>query len=256
MISSLLSVSTARLQMQFRDDSLQKPTNLAIGTGFFWRTSREILLITNLHNVTGKHPDTGAFLSDHNGIPNYIVGSFSYVSATNQIISYNFELPLHDGGGKPTWLEHKTKKVDITAIVFSVVEESGKIVCANDIVADMLLEVAQDVFVLGYPKNISVQNFPIWKRASVASEPALNAYQDQPTIFIDTATKDGMSGSPVFAVSRGTFYRTETNPSISKMGGGENFIGIYSGRLGVDPLEAQLGIVWKKVLIEEILKDF
>ena len=31
------------------------------------------------------------------------------------------------------------------------------------------------------------------------------------------------------------------------------FLGVYSGRIGNDELQAQLGIVWKKKVIEEII---
>jgi hypothetical protein len=36
-------------------------------------------------------------------------------------------------------------------------------------------------------------------------------------------------------------------------GEGELFLGVYSGRLGEDEFKAQLGIVWKKEVIEEII---
>ncbi|MDZ7783208.1 MAG: hypothetical protein U5K56_09900 [Halioglobus sp.] len=32
-----------------------------------------------------------------------------------------------------------------------------------------------------------------------------------------------------------------------------NFIGVYSGRIGKDEAKAQLGIVWKVVVMEEII---
>jgi hypothetical protein len=32
-----------------------------------------------------------------------------------------------------------------------------------------------------------------------------------------------------------------------------NFIGVYSGRIGTDELKAQLGVVWKAKVIDEII---
>ena len=64
--------------------------------------------------------------------------------------------------------------------------------------------------------------------------------------LVDTATRKGMSGSTVFLFRHNNKYLSE-----------KTFIGIYSGRIaGSDPNEytkAQLGIVWKRHLIDEIV---
>lgn len=66
----------------------------------------------------------------------------------------------------------------------------------------MLLRVATDVFVLGYPKGISGGGeFPIWKRASIATEPDIQL-GTLPKMLVDTATREGMLGAPVIAVAR------------------------------------------------------
>jgi hypothetical protein len=56
-----------------------------------------------------------------------------------------------------------------------------------------------DVFVLGYPRGISGGGrFPLWKRGSIASEPDVNI-DNLPMMYIDTATREGMSRAPVYA---------------------------------------------------------
>ncbi len=58
-----------------------------------------------------------------------------------------------------------------------------------------------------------------------------------------------MSGSPV-VVRRNSVWQTP-KPSF---GTRQCFIGVYSGRmLGDTEFEAQLGLIWKKHLIEEII---
>jgi hypothetical protein len=108
--------------------------------------------------------------------------------------------------------------------------------------------VSDDVFVLGYPYDVKGGgNFPIWKRASIATEPDLN-YNFLPQMLVDTATRSGMSGSPVI------FRRTGVHGLVdgkmvdsSSIGTVEDFLGIYSGRyVGESKDDAQLGIVWKK----------
>jgi hypothetical protein len=64
------------------------------------------------------------------------------------------------------------------------------------------LETGLDVFVLGFPRGMSGgAEFPIWKRGSIASEPNFDI-DNLPKILIDTATREGMSGAPVYALSR------------------------------------------------------
>ena len=65
-----------------------------------------------------------------------------------------------------------------------------------------------------------------------------------------------MSGSPVIHRYRG-FYKNDLETQEPKpddwFGEADNFVGIYSGRLGASELEAQLGIVWKPHLIDELI---
>jgi hypothetical protein len=120
---------------------------------------------------------------------------------------------------------------------------------------DFEVMVGDDVFVLGFPLGLHGGGpFPIWKRASIASEPEIDL-DGLPKLLIDTATRKGMSGSPVIAVRRGL-----TNPrgtsgfsDATIIGMAETFLGIYSGRVDDDPLGAQIGIVWKASVVEEII---
>jgi hypothetical protein len=112
-----------------------------------------------------------------------------------------------------------------------------------------------DVFVLGYPLGLSGGGrFPLWKRGSIASEPDVDI-DDLPKMYIDTATREGMSGAPVCMPKKlGSGRRKERNfPMGAMFGKGHRFIGIYSGRVGDDPFLAQLGIVWKEEAIQEII---
>ena len=80
-------------------------------------------------------------------------------------------------------------------------------------------------------------------------------YERLPKMFVDTASRPGMSGSPV--IFRRTGIHGAKNGELkpdSIIGTIQNFVGIYSGRvLGKTELEAQLGIVWKKEVIDEII---
>ena len=97
--------------------------------------------------------------------------------------------------------------------------------------------------------------FPIWKKASIASEPNIDI-QQMPYFFIDTATRSGMSGSPVVIYRKRSF--TIEEESTGKFSGHiTKLIGVYSGRIGADSdmiSDAQLGRVWKASVIDEIIE--
>jgi hypothetical protein len=123
---------------------------------------------------------------------------------------------------------------------------------------DLQLEVSDDVFVLGFPFGIDGGKLlPIWKRGSVASEPGID-YGGLPCFLVDTASRPGMSGSPVILKRRGKEMIEDNGIPFPYEGTFRNFIGVYSGRIGAedDPEyhKIQLGVVWKKHVINEILE--
>jgi hypothetical protein len=162
-------------------------------------------------------------------------------------------------GEIPIWYEHPEHgyKVDVVAIPLDGLEET-KIIAANNKekldLENFTLRPSLDAFVLGYPLGITGGGkLPIWKRASIATEPDIDL-ENLPKFLIDTATREGMSGSPVYAQENG-FFIPEDKPGMDNaiIGEGRRFVGIYSGRLGSDTFQAQLGIVWKEMAIVEII---
>ena len=77
---------------------------------------------------------------------------------------------------------------------------------------DARLEVADDVYAIGFPQAIAAgHGTAIWKRGSVASEPDLEL-QRRSAFLIDSATRPGLSGAPVVARFK--------NPSFDNAGRG------------------------------------
>lgn len=119
--------------------------------------------------------------------------------------------------------------------------------------ADLIVSAGDDAFVLGYPLGIEGGfGFPIWKRASVASEPDIDL-DGLPRLLIDASTRKGMSGSPVIVVQSGVMRTPGADGSEYTLGRGSKFLGVYSGRMADDPMGASLGYVWKGRVIDEIL---
>lgn len=232
------------------------------GTGFVYRFQNKPFLITNWHIVTGREPATNTCKDKYLREPDYLNVRSRFADINQLSIS---GLPIYDENKNPLWYEHPTYKqeVDVVALELpeALIEKNPVAVNDTDLITpDMYYSVAHDLFILGYPMGITIEStFPIWKRATIASEPDID-YNSLPLILVDTATKEGMSGSPVILRSSGSYIRTDGcnvfGGDTSVGGAYYKFIGIYSGRINVnkeDPFDAQLGLVWKESVIEEIL---
>lgn len=227
---------------------------LASGSGFFWRNQNSVFLITNWHNLTGRNPFTKSPLSANGGIPDVVRFPLLRRNADEiSVVHLDVNLYFDDEMLFPGWFIHPTYKenVDIIALEFNVPIDL-ECVAINDEelnFKEFSPAVADDAFILGFPLPINQMGlFPVWKRASIASEPEYD-YDNKPIILVDSASRPGMSGSPVILRRNGIW--PAPNPGI---GTRQCFLGIYSGRLpGKTEIEAQLGIVWKKNLIEEII---
>jgi hypothetical protein len=256
-----LSLVSLRISAYFKD------VELALGTAFIYVHEGQPYFITNWHNVTGRDPTTLKCLHKDVALPDRLQIKIPYQgqddSGARWVQWHLHMMPLYEDEGespmKSIWYEHPEHRhnVDVVAIPFDG-EESG-IQPANDPIlnlAKIRLRPSLDVFVLGFPRGMSGgANFPVWKRGSIASEPDIDI-DGLPKIFIDTATREGMSGSPVYAEDVG-FVMPEgvTEVGDALIGRAKRFLGIYSGRIGADDdFKTQLGIVWKPAAIEEIIQ--
>ncbi len=121
--------------------------------------------------------------------------------------------------------------------------------------ASLLLHIVagDDAFVLGYPLRPDDTGLPLplWKRATIATEVEYH----MPYYLIDTATRPGMSGAPVFARHSG-LLAADSDPSHGQPGAFYRFAGIYTGRvLHTEPeFQAQVGKAFKPDAIEEMLE--
>lgn len=232
-------------------------TILAKGTCFVYSDAGALYLVTNWHNVTGLNPVTGSSLSPTGARPNLLS---VLMPAPSRLDKWNsIPVPLYEKD-EPLWFEHPyhREKVDVVAIPLTKHPsdwiEPRPINQVKDLVDDMLIMAGMDVYVLGFPFGITGGGaWPIWKQASLATEPQIN-HDNLPKMLVDTATRPGMSGSPVVCKKWGWYLNANGN-TCPRDGTSSQFLGIYSGRIGAeDELKAQLGIVWKRSAIEEIIK--
>lgn len=251
-----LSLTTHHLHLCF------KPTDavLSSGTGFIYELEGSAYLITNWHNVSGRNPFTGVCLSKTLAIPDIISTLFRAKDQPANCHREEIKLYRDEQLTEAAWFEHPThgRSVDVVALpIPSAIADKYKLLPINSIEFDTKYEteVADDAFVIGYPfSDVTYLQLPIWKRASIATEPDVNVDQ-LPKLLIDTATRSGLSGSPVIMQRVG--IHGMSGPAITGdtlIGRIRSFLGVYSGRIGEDELKAQLGIVWKAQVIEEIIQ--
>lgn len=237
---------------------LETETVLAAASGFIYRRRGKSFLVTNWHNVTGRNPVTGRSVSSSGAFPSGFSTQFRLKGARvglqrETLAIYNDALLL-----EPRWLEHPVfgRKVDVVVIPLDQGLDRYHLPAVNECDFDdqFKLDVADEAFVIGYPfQEPTLLSFPIWKKASIASEPSLDI-DGLPKILIDTATRPGLSGSAVVMQRIGIHGFTDGKPQADSMIGRiRKFMGVYSGRIGEDETKAQLGIVWKASVIDEII---
>lgn len=253
-----------RSMMSFRIYPYYNHEKMGVATAFLYDWNEETFLVTNWHNVTGRRPETNELMSSSCGIPNQLrIEVHSAYDAGNGHLEHRMipnTIPLYrdDEMFDPIWLEHPTfgSRVDVVAIRLGdlVNPLPRNLVRLNRGDPLMRVSIGTDAFILGFPRGISGGLFPIWKRGSFASEP----YHDidgLPKCYVDTATREGMSGSPVIAASNGVLHLENLNISGRSNGIVHRFVGIYSGRVGMGASDAQLAIVWKESALFEIVKN-
>jgi hypothetical protein len=119
---------------------------------------------------------------------------------------------LFDAQGKPRWLDHPTLhgKVDLVALPL-VRTENVQFYPLNLELrkSDIVVSPGDPVSIVDFPFGmVQTAGLPIWKTGTVASDPDVN-FGERPMFIVDTTSRQGMSGSPVYAVRTGT-YRSST----------------------------------------------
>ena len=261
--------------VSFALDILVDDIKLSSATGFLYRVENTVYLVSNWHVFSGRNTYTGQPIHHSAAIPNKF--TFSLKNTQNGWIVGN-SISLYDNNHRAIWLQHaKGQQYDLAAIPvlyctegsdWSRISPAAKIVdpsnsffnwnSSSDQSLNAVIQPGMDLSIVGHPNGIAKQEgLPIWKRASIASEPELEA-DGLPIILVDTATRGGMSGSPVYQVFLGSVPDKNGGVTFYTGGGGLlcEFVGVYSGRYGAeDELAAQIGRVWKKSALDEMLAN-
>ncbi len=236
-------------------------TLLSTGTCFFIYKNGDYYLVTNWHVVTGRNPVDKSCLRPDGAIPNKL--RIKILKDQELIDWSDLLVDLHDANGNNLWLEHPRHKESVDVVALKVQVPKGSMVFdiekfLEPFNEETAAEIKDDVFVIGFPFGIKAGGeLPIWKRASIASEPDVDI-DGLPKLFVDTATRPGMSGSPVIYKERRPITLGEGPPNKPTRFSRYfmQFVGVYSGRVNAeDEIRAQLGIVWKSSAVHEIISQ-
>jgi hypothetical protein len=209
--------------------------------------------------VSGRNPETGECLSETGAIPNSLHEFFPTEIDGGVEYSSCQVVQLLDTEDKATWIEKRVndRYIDVALIPITV-DSKFRIFCIEDAEEPFnenpLVEVTSPLYVLGYPFGRQWGMLPIWKKATIASEPEYEIDEGLPFFFVDSASRSGMSGSPVVLFEKRPITMiNEKEEKISRHI--TKFIGVYSGRIGVNDVgDVQLGRVWKADVIDELTR--
>ena len=256
---------------------------ISLGTAFFYECEGETFVITNWHNVTGKHPLTGTAL-DSNRSPLYIRAKWPMVNDNSPhpeggtIMHFQAQkIEIEDVSG-PIWFEHPQlgSVCDVVAIPVHKATNwpSSVHMAANKIDETSIpIEPGLKVIVIGFPQGISTgPGLPVIKTGFLSSMPGFDVrlggeFSDiggmkdgikVPATLLDVHTIPGMSGSPVFGEYTGIWNPDGSSITeligSSVIGTSRIFLGCYSSRVPRLEERSGLGIYHQRNAIEEICR--
>ena len=225
-------------------------TSLGTGTAFVAISAHGPVLITNRHNVTGKHQDTGAPLSASGAVPDTLAIMHNRLNSLGQWVE-RIE-PLY-AGGTPRWTEHPTLGPAVDCVALRLTATSDVHFYSYDPGnpgPPISVGPAETVSVVGFPFGLTAGGcLAIWATGFVASEPTVD-YNRLPLFLIDCRSRQGQSGSPVIAYRAGGAVALEGGNTSIFGGPVHRFLGIYSGRINN---QSDLGYVWNVRAVSDVV---
>lgn len=233
------SSSTGQLRL-FRDE-----THISTGTAFALSTHNgKTTVVTCLHNLTGRNFFTGECLDKRNlATPNRFSLSIWLSNDGETLHAYELKGALFNNAAPLFFFDTSEQGADIAVFEVTADQFAPRVSSLGDIEQqDWSVFAGQDVFVLGYPSSLSLGQTPVWKKASIASEPSQKV-DGRPLVLLDGLTFSGMSGGPVFIMQSQGFSDSgvyDIGPSMKL-----RILGVYGGRYSTDREKSgQLGYFW------------
>lgn len=230
---------------------------IGTATGFIWRHEDSNYLVSNWHVFSGRRTDNGQPNSKTFLTPEVIKFRLHDIELGQTTEERELELYAEDGSSR--WFQHNDgQDQDVAAIAIpeNFLENTQTLAIQDLTHHPMRLRAGLDTISLGFPRGLAAQGaYPIWKSGSLAAEPTVPRDDGEKFYLIDGASREGMSGAPLFAITHGIYQngKGETTYAEARQ---MKFIGIYSGRYAnPDERELQLVRAWPRAAIEELFQD-
>ncbi|SDZ16195.1 trypsin-like peptidase domain-containing protein [Herbiconiux ginsengi] len=251
----LRSVNARYVEVFYGDERISE------ATGFVVEHEERLFLISNRHVLAGMKPGSME-LVDKAGRQATSVRITSYVATESSSATVCQDFPLiapSTAGGYPSalWFEHPTygNTVDVAALELTDLQAPDYALqdetVANDESSMYPIRQLDTMTVIGYPGGVhgGVRGKAVWMKGTVASDYA-DEVDGLPRFLIDSRTRAGMSGSPVYFSAAGrSAVVSEGILSIADPDAFQ-FVGVYSGRI-FD--ESDVGYVWRAKTMWEIV---
>lgn len=239
------SVKSLLIELRFSGQSL------STGTAFVATSPRGPVLITNRHNVTGRHQETGQPLSSTGGVPSEVV---VFHNRANRLGEWVARLEPLYSNEQPLWIEHPTlgARADFVALPLTQLDDVQLYPYSLGVGDPTILVAPAEVAsVVGFPFGLTAGGcLAVWATGFVATDPGID-YANLPIFLIDCRSRQGQSGSAVIAQRTGGAVATEQGVMVGA-GVMTRFLGIYSGRLNN---ESDLGFVWKAAAVQQLVSS-
>lgn len=260
-------------------------TGLSWGSSFLYELDRQVYIVTARHNVTGKHWQTGEWLTSRSSAPTHLKVAFLPKPPTQgwqirqsqdnpRLGEMRMRMPMYSiplivgeiGDEKPLWKEHPELGSDMDVAVLPFVDNRGDALITswkppvNEPAPDGMiwppLSAGQDIFIIGHPLGMaSGPLLPLWMRGTIASEPSMGhnvGGETLPLMVIDARTRSGSSGSVVIRHRPdGTLIKKADETYGVTVGSHSEILGVYSGRTHSD---SDLGYVWRIDEVDEVCR--
>ncbi len=226
-----------------------KSQKVSSGTGFVANSKKGPVLITNWHNLAGRHPETKQPMSPTGAIPDEINILHNKTKSLGNWV--RIREPLY-ANGKPRWVEHPRFAEEVDVVALPLTNLTDVELFPHDITGGQKIRIgpAEPLSVIGFPFGLQAGgSLAVWATGFFASEPDID-FRDLPLMLIDCRTREGQSGSAVIAYRSGGAVSMEDGSTAIMNGPSQRFLGCYSGRISK---ESDLGLVWKARAVQEVI---
>lgn len=243
-------LSVISLEVRILHDDLP----IGTATGFVVEKNGKHYFLTNRHVVLacGQDPrptNVGAWICANkiSIFHNSLRGLGQWLWVTEELCEPNREKITDEhceANHTPRWIEHPGLKGAADLVALPLAHSEGVQFYPLDIIKmsqpNIALGPGDTITIVGFPLGLAqAAGLAIWKTGTIASDLDIN-YGGKPTFIVDTTSRSGMSGSPVYAVRNGS-YSAGNNRVATVIGNARKFLGVYAEQSEA----AEIGRVWK-----------